>query len=151
MSEKANYQASCFCGGVKFTLAGDPEAMAYCHCDSCRHWSAGPVSAFTLWKPESVRITEGSENIGMFDENPGTDNEEVVSKRKWCKHCGGHLFTDHPTMGVIDVPAVVIQDFSFKPGFHVHYQESVHPIKDGLPKFRDLPKEAGGSGDELPE
>ena len=87
----------------------------------------------------------------MFDKNPGSDNEAVVSERKWCKNCGGHLFTDHPTMGVIDVPAVVIRDFAFKPGFHVHYQESVHPIKDGLPKFRDLPKEAGGSGDELPE
>ena len=54
-------------------------------------------------------------------------------------------------MGLVDIPAVIIKNYVFKPGFHVHYQESVHPIKDGLPKFRDLPKEAGGSGDELPE
>ena len=54
-------------------------------------------------------------------------------------------------MGLIDVPAVIIKDLSFDPGFHVHYQESVHAIKDGLPKFKDLPKEAGGSGIELSE
>jgi hypothetical protein len=37
------------------------------------------------------------------------------------------------------------------PKLHVHYQERVLPLPDGLPKFRDLPKETGGSGDTLPE
>ena len=54
-------------------------------------------------------------------------------------------------MGLIDVPAAVIRDFMFEPGFHVHYQESVHPMRDGLPKFKDLPEAAGGSGEKLPE
>jgi hypothetical protein len=52
-------------------------------------------------------------------------------------------------MGLIGVPSVFIDDFAFKPGSYVHYQESVHPIADGLPKFRDLPQEAGGSGETL--
>jgi hypothetical protein len=29
---------------------------------------------------------------------------------------------------------------------HVHYQESVLPLKDGVTKLKDLPKEMGGSG-----
>jgi hypothetical protein len=29
---------------------------------------------------------------------------------------------------------------------HVNYQESVLPLRDGLPKFRDVPAEMGGSG-----
>ena len=149
MNKVTNYKGGCFCGAVKFTLIGEPEAMAYCHCDSCRHWSAGPVSAFTLWKPDAVEIIQGKDNIAAFDKNPGSNNETVVSKRKWCKTCGGHIYTEHPTMGLIDVPAVVIEDFSFKPGFHVHYQETVLPMKDALPKFKDLPKEAGGSGVEI--
>jgi len=151
MSDTSSHKAACFCGAVQFTLVGEPEAMAYCHCDSCRHWSAGPVSAFTLWKPELVQITQGEGHISTFSGNPKTGDEAVVSQRKWCNLCGGHLFTDHPTMGVIDVPGAVIQDFAFNPGFHVHYQESVQPMKDGLPKFRDLPAEAGGSGEQLPE
>ena len=149
MNKVTNYQGSCFCGAVKFKLIGDPEAMAYCHCDSCRHWSAGPVSAFTLWKPDALKVIQGEDNIAAFDRNPGSNNKTVVSNRKWCKTCGGHIYTEHPTMGLIDVPAVVIEQFPFKPGFHVHYQETVHPMSDGLPKFKDLPKEAGGSGVEI--
>jgi hypothetical protein len=34
---------------------------------------------------------------------------------------------------------------------HVHYQEKVLALRDGLPKFRDIPKEMGGSGETLPE
>ena len=151
MSKDITHTGSCFCGEVEFTLSGEPEAMAYCHCDSCRQWSAGPLSAFTLWKPENVKITRGENNLGGFTGNPLSGEKAVVSNRVWCKSCGGHVFTDHPTMGVIDVPAVVIKDFDFRPVFHVHYQESVHPMKDGLPKFRDLPAEAGGSGEQLPE
>ena len=57
MNQVTDYKGGCFCGSVQFTLSGEPEAMAYCHCDSCRHWSAGPVSAFTLWKPDTMQIT----------------------------------------------------------------------------------------------
>ncbi len=149
MNKKTNYEASCFCGDVQFALSGEPEAMAYCHCNSCRHWSAGPVSAFTLWKPDTIQITKGAENIAAFNKNPGTNNQTVVSNRMWCKTCGGHIYTEHPTMGLVDIPAVVISNITFKPGFHVHYQETVHHMKDGLPKFKDLPIEAGGSGDEI--
>ena len=54
-------------------------------------------------------------------------------------------------MGLTDVYAAVIPEFPFKPGVHVHYQETVQHMKDGLPKLKDLPAEAGGSGVELPE
>lgn len=149
MRETDEYTATCFCGTVRFTLRGAPQAMAYCHCASCRHWSAGPVSAFTLWKPEALRICRGAEAIAEFTGNPGSDDATVVSRRCWCRRCGGHLFTDHPGMGVVDVPAAIIGGFDFEPGFHVHYQETVHPMDDTLVKFRDLPAEAGGSGERL--
>jgi len=151
MQQDNQYEGRCFCGAVRFTLDAEPEAMAYCHCDSCRQWSAGPISAFTLWNPERLKITQGQENLTSFTGNPLSDEENVVSVRQWCKKCGGHVFTDHPEMGLIDVPAVVIRGLKFKPGFHVNYQETVFPVKDGLPKFKDLPAEAGGSGDEMAE
>lgn len=151
MKQDTQYEGRCFCGAVRFTLQKEPEAMAYCHCDSCRKWSAGPVSAFSLWKPGNLNVTQGQENLTSFDKNPETGEEIVVSIRQWCKKCGGHVFTDHPMMGLVDVPVVVIKELKFKPSFHVHYQESVLPIKDGLSKFRDLPKAAGGSGVEVAE
>ena len=53
------YDGECFCGAVKVEVLGEPEAMGYCHCRSCRSWSGGPVNAFTLWKPDAVRIAAG--------------------------------------------------------------------------------------------
>jgi len=144
MNQEHVYRGGCFCGSVQFTVTGEPEAMGYCHCESCRHWSAGPVNAFTLWKPEAVKVTQGHEKIGSYNKTP-------QSYRKWCKSCGGHVFTEHPTLGVTDVYAAAIPDFPFKPGVHVNYQEAVLPIHDGLPKLKDFPKEMGGSGLTLEE
>ena len=138
--EKANsYRGACFCGAVQFTVTGDPVVMGYCHCDSCRRWSAGPVNAFTLWQPDAVRITEGEEKIGTYNKTPR-------SYRRFCKSCGGHVYTEHPGWGLIDVYAVVIPALEFKPGVHVNYQETVLPMRDGLPKLKDVPAEMGGSG-----
>ena len=102
------------------------------------------MNAFSLWKPESVAVTRGADRIGTFAK---TDN----SHRKWCKECGGHLMTDHPPMGLVDVYAAVIPDFDYSPAVHVFYGESVLPIRDGLPKMLDVPAEMGGSGETLPE
>jgi hypothetical protein len=44
------YIGSCFCGAVKIEVSGAPEAMGYCHCNSCRSWSGAPLNAFSLWK-----------------------------------------------------------------------------------------------------
>ena len=144
MSSEAVVQGGCFCGAVQLEVAGAPEAMGYCHCESCRHWSAGPVNAFSLWKPEAVKVTRGADKIGSYAK---TDN----SHRKWCTQCGGHIMTDHPAMGLIDVYAAVIPDFDYHPALHVFYSESVLPIRDGLPKMQDVPAEMGGSGETLPE
>ena len=76
------YKGSCFCGAVSIAVTGEPVAMGYCHCASCRHWSAGPVNAYTLWRPGAVKITAGAENIGTYNKTP-------ASARKWCKTLRG--------------------------------------------------------------
>ncbi len=138
------HKGSCFCGTVQFTVEGEPAAMGYCHCESCRSWSAGPVNAFSLWKPEAVRVTKGADKVGAFSKTP-------KSTRKWCNACGGHVFTEHPLWGVIDVYAASIPSLDFKPGLHVNYQETKLRMKDGLPKMKDMPREMGGSGVAITE
>ena len=138
------YRGACFCGSVQFELSGEPVAMGYCHCDSCRHWSAGPVNAFSLWQPASLRITRGAEHVGTYGKTPR-------SLRKWCTQCGGHLFTDHPHWKLVDVYAALLPALSFVPAVHVNYAETVLEIHDGKPKFRDVPAEMGGSGAQMAE
>jgi hypothetical protein len=142
MSESVTGQ--CFCGAVEVRVSGQPNAMGYCHCRSCRSWSAGPVNAFTLWSPDAVEVTKGQEHIATYAQTP-------MSERQYCTQCGGHLMTRHPPLNMVDVYAATIPDLKFEPMVHVNYAETVLRIKDGLPKLKDFPAEFGGSGETLPE
>lgn len=138
------HKGHCFCGAVEVEVTGAPEAMGYCHCSSCRSWSAGPVNAFTLWKPDAVKVTAGGEKIGHFQKTE-------LSDRQFCMICGGHIMTNHAPIGLVDVYAATIPTLEFEPGVHVNYAETVLPMKDGLPKLKDFPAELGGSGETVPE
>jgi hypothetical protein len=137
------HRGNCFCGAVELQVQGTPEEMGYCHCSSCRSWSAAPVNAFTQWKPHNVRVTKGAEFIGKF-------MKTKTSVRQYCRRCGGHLMTDHASLGVVEVYAATIPTLRFTPAVHLNYAETVLPIEDGLPKLRDFPAEMGGSGDVVP-
>ncbi len=144
MAANGSHTGKCFCGAVEIEVSGDPAAMGFCHCSSCRSWSAGPVNAFTLWPPEKVRIVKGADNLVGYQKT-------ATSVRKWCKACGGHLMTEHPLWGVTDVFAAAIPSLAFKPALHVNYQETVLPMKDSLPKYRDFPPAFGGTGEMMAE
>jgi hypothetical protein len=118
--------------------------MGYCHCSACRSYTGTPVNAFTLWKPDRVKITKGGEFLGRF-------KSSEMSVRRFCTKCGGHVMTDHPGLGLIDVFAGIIPTMPFQAGVHLNYEETVLPMKDGLPKLKDFPVEIGGSGEAMPE
>ena len=101
-----NHSGNCFCGAVEIEVRGAPEAMGYCHCRSCRSWSGGPVNAFSLWKPETVRIKTGAEHVAVFQKTK-------LSRRQYCTKCGGHLLTCHPPLGLVDVFAAVTTAYIF--------------------------------------
>ena len=139
-----SHKGACFCGSVEIEVSGDPADMGYCHYDSCRTWSGGPVNAFTLWTPDAVKVTRGADKVKTF-------KKSANSERQYCADCGGHLMTRHPIWGLVDVFASSIPSLTFKPAVHVNYAETVLPMKDGLPKLKDFPKEFGGSGEAIAE
>ena len=55
------HKGECFCG-VQIEVSGEPEGMGYCHCRSCRWWSAAPE-----WKSCDMKLDE---------------NFSVISKQK---------------------------------------------------------------------
>ena len=139
-----SHPGTCFCGAVEIRVTGQPNAMGYCHCRSCRSWSAGPVNAFTLWPPEAVEVVRGAEHVQRFVK---TD----MSHRMYCGKCGGHLMTEHPPLQMTDVYAATIPTLPFVPQVHVNYAETVLRMRDGLPKLRDFPAEFGGTGQTVAE
>jgi hypothetical protein len=44
-----------------------------------------------------------------------------------------------------------VPTLKFSPGLHINYAETVLPMRDGLPKFKDVPAEFGGSGQQMAE
>ena len=128
------HKGACFCGSVEIEAHGAPEPWVItAHCSSCR-WSWSVLNAFTLWKPDNVKVTKGAEFVARF-------MKTEKSGLEFCKKCGGHVMTDHPTMGLVDVYAATIPTQKFSPGVHVNYAETVLPMKDGLPKVNDFPAE----------
>ena len=125
-------------------LSAEPLEMGYCHCEACRAYSGAPVSTFLLFKQEDVKITRGAESLRSFASSP-------MSDRRFCESCGGALLTEHPKLGYTDVRPAALPSIAFGPVIHMNYEEAVLPIKDGLPKMKDFPAHAGGSGETVPE
>jgi hypothetical protein len=140
----AVHQGHCFCGAVQIETSGEPAAQGYCHCESCRSISGAAVRGFTLWPKDAVRVTRGEDQLKGY-------NKVGFSDRQHCTVCGGAVLIEHPTLGMTDVHSSTLRNFDFGPAVHLNYQESVLPIRDGLPKMKDLPAEFGGSGQSLPE
>jgi len=76
----ASYAGTCFCGAVRVEVCGEPDVMAYCHCQSCRSWSGSPVHASTIWKAEAVAVTAGAEHVATFHKTP-----ESISHRQYLR------------------------------------------------------------------
>ena len=86
-----------------------------------------------------MKVTQGADHLATFAKTPR-------SERQYCNLCGGHVMTVHPQGPYIDVYAATIPDLPFVPSMHVHYQETVLPMKDGLPKYK-----AGGNSELIAE
>ena len=138
------HHGQCFCGAVGIEASGAPAAQGYCHCESCRTMAGAPVRGFTLWPSDSVRVTKGEDKLAGY-------NKMGFSDRQHCSACGGQVLIQHPTIAMTDVHSETFRGFGFHPTVHVNYQEAVLPIRDGLPKFKDMPAEFGGSGEILAE
>lgn len=91
-----------------------------------------------------MKVTKGAEFLGRF-------SKTAMSERRFCTKCGGHLTVNHPGLGYTDIHAALIPSLPFKPTIHLNYAEAVLPIKDWLPKLRDFPAHAGGSGELITE
>ncbi len=134
------YKGSCFCGAVQFEVTGEPMQQGFCHCNDCRQWSGGPVTSYALWQSSAVRVTAGGDKVVTY-------SKTGQAERRHCSACGGAVMSAIPVAGVDDVYPHLLKGFSFQPQAHVWYGQRVVEMNDGLPKFKDMPAEAGGSGE----
>lgn len=94
--------------------------------------------------PDNVKVTKGEDALGGF-------KSSNFSERRYCTKCGGRVMVEHPGIGMADLSPATIPTLAFKPAVHLNYEETVLPMKEGLPKLKDFPAEVGGSGETLAE
>lgn len=75
----------CLCGGVSFTLAGEPLAARVCWCRDCQHLAAnGTVNLLVAADALAIRGT-----LAEYRKRADSGNEVT---RQFCPACGTHLF-----------------------------------------------------------
>ena len=79
----AQFEGGCLCGAVRFVATGQPNGIYWCHCQSCRKHSGGPVSVFVAFERAAYTVTKGE--ITKFDSSPGR------TRRGFCAKCGSTL------------------------------------------------------------
>jgi hypothetical protein len=82
-NEIGRLEGGCLCGAVRFVATGQPEAVYWCHCQSCRRHTGAPVAAFALYDLKAYTVTKGE--ITKFDSTPGK------TRRGFCARCGSTL------------------------------------------------------------
>jgi hypothetical protein len=76
---------SCLCGGVKYEVDANPDALRACHCTSCKQLSGGGATVNFPASPSAIRIVEGNELLQGFTPEGG-------STKTFCRNCGTNLF-----------------------------------------------------------
>ncbi len=137
-------RATCFCGAVEVEVSGPAVSQGYCHCGSCRAFTAQPFIAYAIWPAPNVSVTRGDASLAAAPRNDMTTH-------RFCKDCGGHVMNELNGGAVVDVYPMIIEGHRFEPQAHMCYAERVIDFRDGLPKYRDMTERSGGSGQLIPE
>ena len=79
---EASASGRCYCGAIHYEVVGEPEYVAYCHCEDCRKSTGAPVVAYSVYLDQKVQFTSGNRKI--FESAPGVH-------RTFCRDCGTPL------------------------------------------------------------
>ncbi len=118
MSERTTRTATCACGQLQVTCAGDPVRVSVCHCLDCQKRSGSSFAAQARWPAERVAVSGNSRHR----DKPG---ENGTMRFHFCPDCGGGLFyapADDPG-GLVAVAIGGFADPSFpQPDYSVYEQ-----------------------------
>ena len=129
MSE-TTYSGRCFCGDLRFEIAGPAKFACFCHCESCRRAAGGVYVAWATFEKESFVVTMGN----MLEHHSAPH-----VTRGLCSQCGTTLTYEHEDRrGEVDVTLTSFDDPSeISPAAHIWVEDKLPwvSIDDGLPRY----------------
>ena len=99
-------EGTCLCGGVEYEVE-DPQALGYCHCTRCQHWTGSSLAGVVVAK-ENFKFTKGDDLVKTY--------ETHLAPRNFCSNCGSSIFDD--LGAVYFVAAGLMGDLDMEPSFH---------------------------------
>jgi hypothetical protein len=126
-------EGSCHCSAVTFSVESHGRApFMKCYCSICRKTAGSTGPAINLGGDASTLKVTGEEHISIYQAT--IDGQKSPMERRFCKHCGTHLWgydprwpeLVHPFAGVID------SDLPKPP-------ETVHIMLNSAPTWVDVP------------
>lgn len=120
----------CFCGAIRFEVAGPEKFACFCYCESCQRAAGAPVVAWATYDRDTFRVTHGA--MHLRPSSPGVS-------RGICTTCGTSLTYEHiKRPGDIDISINCLDDPSAPaPRAHI-WTEDKQPwvvIGDDLPVY----------------
>ncbi|MBK9521845.1 MAG: GFA family protein [Rhodocyclaceae bacterium] len=100
---------SCLCGNLRYRLTGEPVVSRICWCRDCQHISGnGTVNA--IFPTSSIHIE------GTLSEYASVADSGNSVRRRFCPHCGCHLFAENTgrpglsvvRIGTLDDPSAIV-------------------------------------------
>src|SRR5690606_15260125 len=88
------YTGQCLCGGVRFSIAGELEAVQICHCQQCRRAQGTPFASNVPVSTAKLSL-QGAALLSAYESSPG-------KQRVFCTRCGSPVYSRRT-----DLPEVV--------------------------------------------
>ena len=82
MTKNINMTGGCMCGSIRYETMGEPFAINYCHCESCRKHNGAAVVTLAGYQVDQVQFN-GNERK-KYESSPG-------AFRAFCDNCGTPL------------------------------------------------------------
>jgi hypothetical protein len=128
-------EGGCLCGAVRYSVQGEPEHVALCHCSDCRKASGAPVTGWAAFAKDDFALKSGS---------PASYSSNGNAVRHFCRTCGSGLYYVNEAVlpGLVDIQVATLDDpDAMAPQVHIQVAERVGWMASAqdLPHFDRYP------------
>ncbi len=128
-------EGGCYCGELRYQVAGDPMYKVLCYCKECQIIAGGAPATIIGMPRDNFSYTQGTPTVMRRNRNP-----EMPGVREFCGTCGTHILStseNHPKVvslkvGTMDNPADFIKADS---AVQLAEKQPYHQPPDNVEKF----------------
>lgn len=109
----------CQCGAVRYSVDGDPQHVALCHCNDCRKSAGAPMVSWAAFAEDEFTLEQGELT---------TYNSSGSALRSFCPQCGtGIAYRNAEFLpGIVDIQSATLDDpQALPPGAHIQIAERI--------------------------